>query len=111
MQQKAENPLTMMKLVGEQVYERLAEFPMWKEYEKMIESEVADMKNCGPGEAGTITSGKFLAHFAGEVPYIHLDIAGVAYFSKPQEYYRVGASGYGIRLLYAFLQMQEMVNR
>jgi leucyl aminopeptidase len=109
MQQGAENPLTMLKLVGEQVYERLVEFPMWKEYDELIKSDYADLRNCGTTpQAGTITAGKFLAHFAGQVPYIHLDIAGVAYFTKPQHYYRAGASGYAIRLLYAFLQMQDM---
>lgn len=107
MQQGADNELTLMKLVGEQVYERLVEFPMWKEYNDLIKSDVADLRNCGTTpQAGTITAGKFLAHFAGEVPYIHLDIAGVAYFSKPQPPYRTGASAYGVRLLYAFLQMQ-----
>ncbi|MCR5445196.1 MAG: leucyl aminopeptidase family protein [Bacteroidales bacterium] len=110
MEQNATNPLTMLKLVGQQVYERLVEFPMWKEYDELIKSEIADLRNCGTTpQAGTITAGKFLAHFAAEVPYIHLDIAGVAYFTKPQHYYRFGASGYGIRLLYAFLQMQDMM--
>ena len=110
MQQHADNPYAMLRLLGEQVYERLVDFPMWKEYDKLIKSEVADLRNCGTTpQAGTITAGKFLAHFAGDVPYIHLDIAGVAYFTKPQQYYRFGASGYGIRLLYAFLQMQDMM--
>jgi len=73
----------------------------------LLKSDFADLRNCGTTpQAGTITAGKFLAHFAGEVPYIHLDIAGVAYFSKPQPPYRTGASAYGVRLLYAFLQMQ-----
>ena len=108
MQQHAANPLTLLKIMGEQVYERLVEFPMWKEYDELIKSEVADLRNCGTTpQAGTITAGKFLAHFAGDTPYIHLDIAGVAYFSKPQHCFRTGASGYGIRLLYAFLQMQD----
>lgn len=107
MQQGADNELTLMKLVGQQVYERLVEFPMWKEYDELLKSDFADLRNCGTTpQAGTITAGKFLAHFAGEVPYIHLDIAGVAYFSKPQPPYRTGASAYGVRLLYAFLQMQ-----
>lgn len=112
MQQNAHNPLTLLKLVGEQVYERLVEFPMWDEYGELIKSELADLRNCGTTpQAGTITAAKFLAHFAGEVPYIHLDIAGVAYFPKPQHYYRTGASGIGVRLLYAFLQMQDMLNK
>ena len=84
---------------------------MWNEYDELIKSEVADLRNCGTTpQAGTITAGKFLAHFAHSVPYIHLDIAGVAYFTKPQQYYRFGASGYGVRLLYAFLQMQDMIS-
>ena len=110
MQVGADNPMTMLKLVGSQVYERLVEFPMWSEYDEYIKSSIADLRNSSTTpQAGTITAGKFLAHFAGKVPYIHLDIAGVAYFTKPQHYYRVGASGYGIRLLYAFLQMQDMI--
>lgn len=110
MQQNAENPLSLLKIVGSQVYERLVEFPMWKEYDELIKSEFADLRNCGTTpQAGTITAGKFLAHFAAEVPYIHLDIAGVAYFTKEQHYFRPGASAYGIRLLYAFLQMQDMM--
>ncbi len=110
MQQNADNQFSMLRLVGDQVYERLVEFPMWREYDKMIKSDFADLRNStASAQAGTITAGKFLAHFAGKVPYIHLDIAGVAYFTKPQQYYRVGASGYGIRLLYAYLQMQDMM--
>ena len=110
MQQNADNPMAMLKIVGQQVYERIVEFPMWEEYGELIKSPIADLRNCGTTpQAGTITAGKFLAHFAGDRPYVHLDIAGVAYFSKPQHYYRVGASGYGIRLLYAFLQMQDIV--
>ena len=109
MQQNAENPLNLLKIMGNQVYERIAEFPFWSEYDELIKSEVADIKNCGIAQAGTITAGKFLAHFAKQTPYIHLDIAGVAYFSKKQEYFGPGASGFGIRLLYAFLQTYEVV--
>ena len=112
MQENADNPYTMLSLVGKQVYERLVEFPMWEEYDDMIMSKVADLRNSTSSpQAGTITAGKFLAHFAHGTPFIHLDIAGVAYFSKPQHYYRFGASGYGIRLLYAFLQMQDMLKK
>lgn len=111
MQQNADNPYNLLNIVGNQVYERLVQFPFWKEYDELIKSEVADIKNCGIAQAGTITAGKFLAHFAKEVPYIHLDIAGVAYFSKKQHYYNVGASGYGIRLLYAFMQTYDLLNK
>ncbi|MDY5968913.1 MAG: hypothetical protein SPJ13_02700, partial [Bacteroidales bacterium] len=86
--------------------ERIAEFPFWKEYEEGIKSEVADIKNCGPAEAGCITAGKFVAHFA-KYPFIHLDIAGVAFFAKRNAFYGVGASGFAVRLLYAFFQTYE----
>ena len=109
MQQNAPNPFNLLKVVGEQVYGRLVEFPFWSEYDEMLKSDMADMKNCGTAQAGTITAGKFLAHFAKDTPYIHLDIAGVAYFSKKQDYYAVGASGYGIRLLYAFMQTYDIM--
>ena len=107
MQQGAENAMSLLKIVGDQVSERLAEFPFWKDYDALISSEVADMKNCGPSEAGAITAGKFLAHFAGEVPFVHLDIAGVAYHAKRETFYGVGASGFGVRLLYAFFQTYD----
>lgn len=107
MEQNGRKEIEMLKLVGEQVYERLVEFPMWKEYDELIKSDYADLRNSGnTPQAGTITAGKFLAHFAKEVPYVHLDIAGVAYFTKTQHCWRPGASGYGVRLLYAYLQMQ-----
>lgn len=104
MHQHADNPFNLLRIMGNQVYERIAELPFWSEYDELIKSEVADIKNCGIAQAGAITAGKFLAHFAKHTPYIHLDIAGVAFFSKKQEYYANGASGYGIRLLYAFMQ-------
>lgn len=111
MQQHADNPMSLLKIMGSQVYERIAEMPFWSEYDELIKSEVADIKNCGIPQAGAITAGKFLAHFAKQVPYIHLDIAGVAFFSKKQQYYTTGASGFGIRLLYAFLQTYDMLSK
>ena len=108
MQQHDENPFNLLRIMGNQVYERIVELPLWDEYDSLIESDVADIKNCGIAQAGAITAGKFLAHFAKQTPYIHLDIAGVAFFSKKQDYYVAGASGYGIRLLYAFLQTYDM---
>ncbi len=81
-----------------------------KEYDDLFMSVVADIKNCGIAQAGTITAGKFLAHFA-KHPYIHLDIAGVAYYEKRESFYGVGASGFGVRLLYAFFQTYDALNK
>ena len=109
MQQNAENPFSLLKIMGNQVYERIAEFPFWDEYDELLKSDVADLKNCGIAQAGAITAGRFLAHFAKTTPYIHLDIAGVAFYSKSEKYHCPGATGYGIRLLYAFMQTYEML--
>ena len=111
MQQNADNYFNLLKIMGNQVYERLAEFPFWHEYDELIKSKIADIKNCGIAQAGTISAGKFLAHFAKTTPYIHLDIAGVAYFSQKQDYYCVGGSGFGVRLLYAFLQTYDVTKK
>lgn len=108
MQDGAEGPLNLLRIVGGKVYERLAELPFWKDYDELLKSNVADMINCNlHANAGTITAGRFLAHFAHGCPYIHLDIAGVAFYSQRESFYGVGASGFGLRLLYAFCQMYE----
>ena len=107
MQQDADKPFNLLNIVGNQVYERLAPLPFWKEYDELLKSDIADLINCNiHANAGTITAGRFLAHFAHH-PYIHLDIAGVAYYSKRERFYGVGASSFGLRLLYAFFQTYE----
>lgn len=107
MHQNAHNAMRLLSIVGQQVYERVAELPFWKEYDELVKSEVADIKNCSD-TAGAITAGKFLAHFA-KAPYVHLDIAGVAYYAKKESFYGQGASGFGVRLLYGFLQTYDMI--
>ncbi len=102
-EQDAKEYMAIMKDAGERAYERIAEFPFWSEYDELIKSDIADIKNCGPGEAGMITAGKFLAHFT-DYPYIHLDIAGVAMFERKRDYIMKGASGYGLRLMVEFVK-------
>lgn len=102
-QQKADKYMSLLKQCGNNTYERIAEFPFWEEYDELIKSEIADIKNCGPGEAGMITAGKFLAHFT-DYPYLHLDIAGVAMFANKKDYINKGASGYGVRLMVDFVK-------
>ena len=55
------------------------QLPMWDDYKDLIKSEVADIKNSGGRPAGTISAALFLAEFAGDFPWVHLDIAGTAY--------------------------------
>ncbi|WP_289053096.1 leucyl aminopeptidase family protein [Carboxylicivirga marina] len=88
---------------GNCVYERVVQFPFWDEYGDMIKSDIADIKNLGAREAGAITAGKFLSHFV-DSPWIHLDIAGPAFVKKDDSYRGSGASGVGVRMLYAFLK-------
>ncbi len=70
----------------------------------MIKSDIADIKNSGEKYAGMITAGKFLAHFTGDIPFIHLDIAGVAYTNTKKGYIGYGGTGYGIRLIVKFIE-------
>jgi leucyl aminopeptidase len=92
-----------LEKTGLQTGERLTRFPFWDEYDELLKSEVADMKNIGGREAGAITAGKFLARFT-DYPWIHLDIAGPAFLSKPHGYRSVGGTGVGVRLLYGYLK-------
>jgi leucyl aminopeptidase len=95
--------LDRIRRAGEATHERTWELPFWKEYDEQIQSKVADVKNIGGRNAGTIIGGKFLEHFVGDWPWAHLDIASTAWNdSKPEfngDYSPVMATGVGVRLL------------
>ncbi len=103
MQNRAERYMLQLKLAGERTYERIAEFPMWKEYEELIKSDIADLSNSGGINGGAITAAKFLAHFT-DYPFIHLDIAGPALIDKREHYLPKGATGMGVRLIVDFIE-------
>jgi leucyl aminopeptidase len=85
---------------GDSVNERLWRFPIGEEYDKMINSDIADMKNVGEKGAGSITAAQFLHRFIKkDVPWAHLDIAGVAWDKKGTKISPKGAVGFGVRLL------------
>ena len=84
---------------GEMVWE----LPLWHEYDELIKSDVADIQNIGGRAGGTITAALLLKRFAGDYPWVHLDIAGPALLSKDKPYIPKGASGVGVRLLVQFL--------
>lgn len=88
---------------GYNVHERMVEFPLWEEYGEILNSPIADLKNIGGPEAGAITAGKFLEAFT-SYPWIHLDIAGVAFRKKADSYRSAQATGVGVRLIYDFLK-------
>jgi len=73
--------------------------PMSEAYDKMINSDIADMKNVGGRGAGSITAAQFLQRFVGDVPWAHLDIAGVAWSSKGRPTVPKGGTGWGVRAL------------
>jgi leucyl aminopeptidase len=87
---------------GYEVYERLVEMPLWEEYDKHIQSDIADIKNLGHEYAGAITAAKFLEHFV-DYDWLHLDIAGMAFLNTPDSYRGKNGTGVGVRLLYHFL--------
>jgi leucyl aminopeptidase len=88
---------------GGAVGEPLWRMPLGDEYDKLIKSEIADMKNVGNRGAGSITAAQFLQRFVGKTPWAHLDIAGVAWSSKDRDCVPKGASGFGVRLLDRFV--------
>jgi leucyl aminopeptidase len=74
--------------------------PLAEAYDRLIDSPIADMKNVGPREAGSITAAQFLQRFVDDgVAWAHLDIAGMAWSDKAKPTYDKGATGYGVRLL------------
>ncbi|MCU0435586.1 MAG: leucyl aminopeptidase [Bacteroidia bacterium] len=92
-----------LKASGTRVHERLAEFPFWDEYDELIKSDVAEIKNIGSAYAGAITAGKFLSHFV-KSPWMHFDIAGPAFLASKDAYRPKGGTGVGVRLLFDFFK-------
>ncbi len=84
---------------GRETGERLWRMPLADAYDKALKSDIADMKHVGGRPGGAITAAQFLQRFVGDLPWAHLDIAGVAWASKDAPLYSKGASGYGVRLL------------
>jgi leucyl aminopeptidase len=85
------------------VYERLVEFPFWDEYDELIKSDIADIKNIGGPIAGAITAGRFLQRFT-DYPYMHFDIAGPSFIKSNDSYRGKNGSGVGVRFMYDFLK-------
>jgi len=83
--------------------------PLWRmplapAFDKMIDSPIADIKNVGPREGGSITAAQFIKRFIDDgVRWAHLDIAGMVWASKPGTLWDKGATGYGVRLLDRFV--------
>lgn len=85
-------------------FERVWRMPLWNEYNKLIKSDVADVKNVGGKWGGAITAAKFLEKFtSAKIPWAHLDIAGPAISNNLNNYTQKYMTGFGVRLLFEYL--------
>ena len=89
---------------GKRTGERLWQLPTWPEYNELLRSDIADMKNSAGREGGTIAGAMFLAQFAQGYPWVHLDIAGVAWNDRDKPYGPKGSVGFGVRLLVDYVE-------
>jgi leucyl aminopeptidase len=87
--------LAAAKVTGEKFWR----LPLGDEYADQIKSDIADIKNTGGRYGGAITAAEFLKHFVGETPWIHLDIAGLAWVEDSKPYIAKGPSGTSVRTL------------
>jgi leucyl aminopeptidase len=78
--------------------ERAWQLPLVDDYRKLLDSNVADMKNVGGPYGGAILAALFLREFVGDVPWAHLDIAGVMDSDADDGIFSKGSTGYGVRL-------------
>jgi len=85
---------------GEKVNEKVWRLPLHKNYDKLMDSTIADIQNINySGGAGSITAAQFLQRFIEKTPWAHLDIAGMAFSKKAANLNPGGATGFGVRLL------------
>ena len=97
-----------LKDAGEISGERLWPLPLWEDYQKLIKSKIADMRNVSnkPG-AGAITAAIFLQKFVEKTSWAHIDIAGMAYHMPEKSYRPEGATGFGVKLLWYWLKQMS----
>lgn len=84
---------------GQESGEKVWRMPLGPEYDKLIDSQFADMKNTGGRHGGSITAAQFLQRFVDNTPWAHLDIAGTAMGAPKTDINQSWGSGYGVRLL------------
>ena len=95
-----------MQQAGNDSGERVWEMPLWDEYFEQLKSDVADMRNIGGRGGGMITAAMFLSKFAGDYPWVHLDIASTDWSAAEKPCIAKGPTGTGTRLL-----IQYLINR
>jgi leucyl aminopeptidase len=98
-QNLADKTLAAAKAADEKIWQ----LPLDKEYRELIKSDIADLKNTGGRYGGSITAAYFLREFVGDVPWVHLDIAGVAWNGEKKGHLAKGPSGFGVRTLVEYV--------
>jgi leucyl aminopeptidase len=89
-----------LQAAADQSGDNLWRMPLAESFDRLIDSPIADMKNVGPREGGSITAAQFIQRFVENgVKWAHIDMAGKAWSDKPGSTYDKGATGYGVRLL------------
>ncbi|MGZ3257166.1 MAG: leucyl aminopeptidase, partial [Croceibacterium sp.] len=97
----AENLLAAGKASGDKMWR----FPLSPEYDKLLDSPIADIKNVGPRYAGSITAAQFIQRFVENgTPWAHCDIAGMVWADKAGATWNKGATGFGVRLIDRFVR-------
>ncbi len=89
---------------GEITGEKVWEMPLDDDYDELIKTEIADMKNIGGPGAGSITAACFLKKHVEDTPWAHLDIAGVTWKNKPTPSIPYGGVGWGVKMLYHLIK-------
>ena len=87
--------------------DKLWRMPLGESFDRLIDSPIADMKNVGPREGGSITAAQFIKRFVDDgVKWAHVDMAGKAWSDKPADTYDKGATGFAVRLIDSFVADQ-----
>jgi leucyl aminopeptidase len=88
-----------LSAAGQATDEKVWRFPLDEAYDRLIRSDIADMKNIGGRPAGSISAAQFIKRFVNDKPWAHLDIAGVAWSTKDASCVPKGATAFGVRML------------
>jgi leucyl aminopeptidase len=88
-----------VRLASERSGDRSWPMPIFDDYKDHLKSEIADFTNSGGRPAGAITAALFLKEFVGDLPWVHIDIAGTAWAEEAKPYQPKGATGVGVRTL------------
>ena len=94
-----------LQKAGDASGDKLWRMPLAEPFDRLIDSPIADMKNVGPREGGSITAAQFIQRFIENgVRWAHVDMAGKAWSDKPASTYEKGATGFGVRLLDQYVE-------